>query len=367
MQDAAHKLLYGYRHMVADLLRGFLPDGAEAGFDFETLEPMRTSHVGRRLERREGDQMWRLRAHGAPAGGWVHVLVLLEFQSTVDRSMALRILTYTGLAWEGLLRNGPTSGTVSGGEAKSGGGAGQSDNARPRRRARSKTPLPPVIPFVVYNGSRTWTAPADVSDLIAPSAPALARLQPRNRYLLLDMYRSELDGVPEDNFVGLQAALVRTTPGDERAQEIVARLGVALAGPEHEGLRRAFTEWLRESRNRDYDLESDGGEAFREELDRVQEAGEVEAMGSLTAERWKKQQRQKEAQILAQGRAEGMEFTLERMATRRFNASTGERLSALLAGVSEPERLAAVSDAVIECGTGEELLDAAKRIVDESD
>ena len=109
------------------------------------------------------------------------------------------------------------------------------------------------------------------------------------------------------------------------------------------------------------------GEAFRGELDRVQAAVEVEAMGSLTAERWKKRQRQKEVQILVrgreEGRAEGMEFVLERQATRRFNASTGERLSALLAGVSEPDRLRAVGTAVIECGTGEELLDAAKRIV----
>ena len=105
------------------------------------------------------------------------------------------------------------------------------------------------------------------------------------------------------------------------------------------------------------------GEAFRGELDRVQAAGEVETMGSLAAERWKAQQRKKEVQI----RARAMEFMLERQATRRFNASTGERLSALLAGVSEPDRLTAVGDAVIECGTGEELLAAAKRIVDEAD
>ena len=44
MQDAAHNLLYSYQDIVADLLRGFLPDGAEAGFDFDTLEPMRTSY-----------------------------------------------------------------------------------------------------------------------------------------------------------------------------------------------------------------------------------------------------------------------------------------------------------------------------------
>ena len=86
-------------------------------------------------------------------------------------------------------------------------------------------------------------------------------------------------------------------------------------------------------------------------------------MGSLTVEKWKERERQKEAQILARGRAEGLELVLERQAARRFGTDAGERLSALLAGVSEPERLAAVGDAIIDCGTGAELLAAARRIV----
>ena len=194
-------------------------------------------------------------------------------------------------------------------------------------------------------------------------APSSTKNKPRNRYVLLDMQRADTGGVPEDNVVGLQAALVRITPGDARARKILARLRAALAGPEHAGLRKAFARWLRRSWDEDYDVEADADWALRAELDRLESAGEVEAMGSLAAERWKKQQRQKEAQALARG----MEFVLERQATRRFNTSTGERLSALLEGVSEPERLAAVSDAVVECGTGEELLAAAKRIVGEAD
>ena len=226
--------------------------------------------------------------------------------------------------------------------------------------------------------------------------------------VLLDMHRSALGGVPEDNIVGLQAALVRTTPGDEEAQKILTRLGAALAGPEHEGLRRAFAQWLRRSWDEDYDVDADA--ALCAELDRLESAGEMEAMGSLAAERWKERQRQKEAQIWARGfvlgfvqayeqvceqaneqaneraieranklaielgRAEALEYhrrTMCRHVTRRFNASTGERLSALLAGVSEPDRLKAVSDAVVdavvECGTGEELIATARRIVDAGD
>ena len=95
-------------------------------------------------------------------------------------------------------------------------------------------------------------------------------------------------------------------------------------------------------------------------------AGEMEAKGSLALERWKEHNRKKEAQILARGRSEGLEFhrrQLGSQAARRFGADTGERLSALLAGVLKPERLAAVGGAIIDCGTGAELLSAAQRIV----
>ena len=362
MHDAAYKLLYSHHYMVAELLRGFLPDGASAGFDFDTLEALPASYVGPAMERREGDLMWRLRARAAPVDSWVYVLVLLEFQSGVDRRMALRVLTYTGLAWEGLLRRGERSGEDAG----------------------SMTPLPPVIPLVLYTGASPWTAPVDVSKLVAAASPALARLQPKNRYVLLDMHRSELGSVPEDNAVGLQVALERATP--EESLAILRRLGAVLAGPEHAELRTAFAQWLRWSWDADYDLEAGADETLRGELDRLVAAGEMEAMGSLTAQRWKERQRQKEAQIrarsraegrtegrtegitegLTRGRAEGLEFNrrnLASQATRRFGADAGERLSALLADVSEPERLAAVGDAIVDCGTGAELLAAARRIV----
>ena len=269
----------------------------------------------------------------------MYVLVLLEFQSGVDRRMALRVLTYTGLAWEGLLRTGKGSGGD----------------------ARSMTPLPPVIPFVVYNGASPWTAPLDVSDLVAPAAQVLARLQPANRYVLLDMQRAKTDHVPKDNAVGLQVALEQAT--FEESVPILRRMGAALAGPEHAGLRKAFAQWVRRSWDEDYGVLTGEDEALRGELDRMVAAGEVEAMGSLAVERWKERERRKEAQILARGRAEGLEFVLERQAARRFGTDAGERLSALLAGVSEPERLAAVGDAIIDCGTGAELLAAARRIV----
>ena len=106
---------------------------------------------------------------------------------------------------------------------------------------------------------------------------------------------------------------------------------------------------------------SDG--RWRGELARMVAAGVVEAMGMLTEEQWKERQRRKKAQFLAGG-PELLRNLLESLAALRFGTDTGECLSTLLTGVSEQERLATVGDAIIDCGTGAELLAAARRIVD---
>ena len=147
------------------------------------------------------------------------------------------------------------------------------------------------------------------------------------------------------------------------------RYAATLAGPEHLGLRVAFAEWLRRSWAEEHSVLADLDDKSRRELDRMVAEGEVEAMGSLAVERWREQKAQIHARGRTQGRMEGRtegiehyRHSLARQASRRFGASAGERLSALLAGISEPEQLAAVGDAIIDCETGAELLTAARRI-----
>ena len=78
--------------------------------------------------------------------------MLQEFQSGVDWRMALRALTDTGLAWEGLLRRGERYG----------------DDTPPMMPLLSL-----VIPLVLYNGASPWTASVDVSKLVAAAALAI--------------------------------------------------------------------------------------------------------------------------------------------------------------------------------------------------
>ena len=70
---------------------------------------------------------------------------------------------------------------------------------------------------------------------------------------------------------------------------------------------------------------------------------------------------------LEQGRAEGIEqgraeavarerAVLGRLAARKFGPRTAERMAELLAGIEDPERLAAACDLIIACDDGDDLL-----------
>ena len=57
-----------------------------------------------------------------------------------------------------------------------------------------------------------------------------------------------------------------------------------------------------------------------------------------------------------EGRLEGQARTIVRQATQRFGPDTARRLSRLLTGVTDPDRMDSVADTVIDCGGSGEFL-----------
>ena len=147
--DPVYKRLYAFREMVADLLRSVLPADALGAVELDSLDKVPASYVGDDFRQRHGDTVWRLRAAGADSG-WAYALVLLEFQSSSDAAMALRVLEYTAMLYRELLR----------------------------AKAVVTERLPPVLPVVLYNGESPWRAACDMGELIVPTGPALAVYQP---------------------------------------------------------------------------------------------------------------------------------------------------------------------------------------------
>ena len=158
--DASYKNFFTHSQTVEDTLRAAAGELARH-LDFATLERVPASFVTEHLGRRHADMLWRI---GLTGGGWVHVLILLEFQSTVDRRMALRMMDYAATIWMRLGREdlGP----------------------------RGEYPL--VLPVVVYNSEPRWTAATDVGDLVGPVPGELLGCRPRLRYLLVEIRSLDL-------------------------------------------------------------------------------------------------------------------------------------------------------------------------------
>ena len=213
--DHGYKLLFSHPEMVADLLRGFVREEWVQHLDFSTLEKVAGSFVTPDLRSRESDVVWRVRW---AEDRWLYVYLLIEFQSTVDSFMALRMMVYLGLLYQDLVK---------------------------RQELAPSGRLPPVLPLVLYNGYAPWGAAQEVSELIEEVPGGLERYRPQLRYCLVDEVRiadSELESLRN-----LAAALFRLekSPGPEDVQRILVSLIEWLREPGLEELRRSFTHWLR--------------------------------------------------------------------------------------------------------------------------
>ncbi len=156
--DVSYRILFSHKHLVDSLIRGFLPPEWVEGLDFETLAPVSEAHPTQDWSMRYNDSVWRLRWRTGRR--WLYFYLMLEFQSTDEHFMAVRILSYEGVLYEHLQK---------------------------ALGLRSGDKLPIVIPIVLYNGEEAWTSTEDVFDLIEPAAPGMSDYLPRLRYKLIDI------------------------------------------------------------------------------------------------------------------------------------------------------------------------------------
>ena len=360
MQDLNYKRLFSFPRMVEDLLRGFLPGDWLDELGFSTLQKLPTEYVSDELLKRHGDCVWRMRRRHRE---WLYLLVLLEFQSTDELRMALRILTYTSLLYQELVRS----------DALDVGGR-----------------LPPVLPVVLYNGEARWRAAVEVGELIAPVGPWLEPYQPSQRYVVVDERHVGAEDLPGRNLMSAVLGLEQSrTPEDVvRVAELLAEW---LRDPRDDGLKGAFTDWVwrlagqftpgdaqpaavrtlegvrmtLEERLAEWPkqwLRQGREQGIREVVEQLKRAGAEpplvetpEGVGRTLVERvaeWPKQ-------WLQQGREQGLEHEralLRRQAASRFGEETAERLSGMLAHVADWDALAEIGDWLVRCETGGEFL-----------
>jgi len=99
--DSGYKELFSHPQMVKDLLTGFVKEDWLELLDFATLEKYNATFVTADLRQRMDDIIWRVKW----GENWLYLYIIIEFQSTIDKFMAVRMMTYVGLLYQDLIKS----------------------------------------------------------------------------------------------------------------------------------------------------------------------------------------------------------------------------------------------------------------------
>ncbi len=311
--DTRYHRFFGDPRIVAQLLREFVDEPYLADLDLDRIERLNAKFHAETNEARAGDTAWRIPRRDGTA---LFVVLILEFQSTTDRWMAVRALVYAGLLWQHLIRERmlPADGT-----------------------------LPPVLPVVLYNGDPRWSAPTELRTLIGlPEGSPLWRWQPRIGYHLID------EGAFADAALasreGLPAMLFRLEKSGDAGVAVAvadAVLAVLRRHPEFDAVKAIFRELIGNVIRR-----HDPGAEVPEDLQ------EVRNMLETRAEAWQEKWRQ---QGMLAGRQEGEAAAVLRLLERRFGPLREDTRDRVLA--ADVPTLESWLDRAINAPSLEDVLD----------
>ncbi len=326
--DAIHKLLCCFPRVIADILQGYVRGDWVGRLDLGTLEQVPSERVSGALRRRLNDSVWRVRCDD---GTWVWVYLMLEFQSSVDARMALRMLGYVAALYEEL------------------------DRMEEFRDGK----VPAVAAVVLYNGEAEWVRELDTRERIGLEPGSdLEEMLPRVKFPVIHERQAGRVAPGRGNVAGAMFRLWGLE-GVEELADLVGQLRAWLPGEEDRALRDAFEVVIRKEVIPAY-FE---GAAVRE----VRGLGNIESMLRGNVEPFAAQY---ERRGLEKGLAQGVEQGREeiksmqaRIARTLFGDSVSERLEALLAPVTSISILSEVGDCVAGSATGGELLARATQLV----
>ena len=257
--DTGYKELFSYPEFVQQLIEGFAPAEIARLMDFSTLKSQSGHYITPLFEEKIEDVVWSVNVNWQGVTQEVYLYILLEFQSSVDRTMPVRLMHYAACFYSELLKQKVIT-------------PGQG--------------LPPVFPVVLYNGSERWTASLDLYDMIMPEPPGLLQVyQPRMRYYLVDegRYTDEQLGLVRSPLSGV-FSIEKASTNRQGLQQAVDRIvAIIQADPHKERIDKIITRWLKRH------LQRLGAEV---DLNQLNSLVEDKDMLAENLENWAQQERQ---------------------------------------------------------------------------
>ena len=305
LHDTGYKFLFSHADLVRELLEVFAPEGLSELLDYSTLRPETGSFITPAMKRREDDIVWSIELQGQR----IYLYLLMEFQSSIDRGMPVRIMQYVAALYDHLIRSKQID-LVSG--------------------------LPPVLPIVIYNGDVRWQHSPEIFDMIEPHPTVLAPFQPHLRFWLLDE-----GSFSADYLHGLQrvmAAIFRMehTHDTDETKQAIRYLGQTVANSAFkQTIDRAVMAWMQyrllhkmpDLTAPDLDDMLKGTEMIETNMERIRANLIAEGM-SMGRQEGRQEGRQ-------QGRQEGESLLFERLLAKRFGPLGDDTRSRLQSATPE--------------------------------
>lgn len=148
--------------------KAHIPEAFLKHVDLNSLKAQKNSFIDEAYKATEADVLYSVNIDSKQG----YFYLLCEHQSNVDKSMSLRLLTYTLRIMESHIKQNP------------------------------KSELPIIYPLVLYTGKKQWSAPKDIFKLFGAHEP-LARqilLQP---FHLIDIQRENDNDIKKHKLAGL--------------------------------------------------------------------------------------------------------------------------------------------------------------------
>ena len=297
--DQEYKKLFSNREMLKTLLESFVPEPWVQNLDYDKAERVEKSFITKGLKERESDLIWKL--------GWkgdeVYIYLLLEFQSSVDYFMALRVLRYICELYQSLIDEG---------------------------KFKKGQKLPAVFPVVLYNGDEPWSAPEAIAELIVGGVNSLHIPQFRYFKLAENEYDKEFLYKLE-NAVAVVFYAENADPGS--LHDSFEWLMKILESEKNETVTVLLSNFLVRLYQR-----NQKPEAIHELSDRTEALKEVPQMFEANFERWKARiaaEAEQRAMTVGreegreQGHSEGISEVARRMLTAGYEAKTISELTGL--------------------------------------
>jgi predicted transposase YdaD len=142
IHDKSYKDLFSNKETFLNLIQSFVSDTWGKKLNKDDLVLVNKSYILSDYEEQESDIVYTANLDGND----VYFYVLLEFQSSVDFRMPIRLLLYMIEIWRETLKNTTL-------------------NEFKRKAFR----LPAIVPIVLYNGKKKWTAAKELKDVISNS------------------------------------------------------------------------------------------------------------------------------------------------------------------------------------------------------